>query len=66
MTGMPEAALARELGLDYASCAVVANWAAGRGAGVISMEDIETCLVDGMAKVRRLLETVIAMLDGTY
>ena len=29
MTGMPEAALARELGLDYACIALVANWAAG-------------------------------------
>ena len=29
MTGMPEAALARELGIDYACLAVVANWAAG-------------------------------------
>ena len=64
MTGMPEAALARELGLGYASCAVVANWAAGRGTGPISMQDIEANLVSGMAKVRRLLETVIAMLDG--
>lgn len=31
MTGMPEAALARELGLPYALVAVVANYAAGRG-----------------------------------
>ena len=31
MTGMPEAVLARELGLAYASIAVVANWAAGCG-----------------------------------
>ena len=31
MTGMPEAALARELGLDYACLAIVANWAAGCG-----------------------------------
>jgi 5'-methylthioinosine phosphorylase len=29
MTGMPEAGLARELGLSYASLCVVANWAAG-------------------------------------
>lgn len=29
MTGMPEAGLAREMGLDYASLCVVANWAAG-------------------------------------
>lgn len=31
MTGMPEAGLARELGLDYACVAIVANWAAGCG-----------------------------------
>jgi 5'-methylthioinosine phosphorylase len=31
MTGMPEASLARELGLDYACLAIVANWAAGCG-----------------------------------
>lgn len=29
MTGMPEAVLAREMGLDYACLALVANWAAG-------------------------------------
>ena len=33
MTGMPEAVLARELGLDYACLAIVANWAAGCGTG---------------------------------
>lgn len=33
MTGMPEAGLARELGLDYACLAIVANWAAGCGEG---------------------------------
>jgi 5'-methylthioinosine phosphorylase len=32
MTGMPEAGLAREMGLDYACLALVANWAAGCGA----------------------------------
>jgi 5'-methylthioinosine phosphorylase len=66
MTGMPEAALARELGLAYASCAVVANWAAGRGTGPISMQDIESSLVGGMANVRRLLEAAIPMLEGAY
>ena len=42
MTGMPEAALARELGLAYAAIAVVVNHAAGRGdsAQAISMERI--------------------------
>lgn len=33
MTGMPEAALAREMGLEYACLAIVANWAAGCGTG---------------------------------
>lgn len=42
MTGMPEAALARELGLDYACLAIVANWAAGRAPTeeVITLEDV--------------------------
>ena len=40
MTGMPEAALAREADLRYAHCAVVSNAAAGRGEGTLSMKDI--------------------------
>jgi 5'-methylthioinosine phosphorylase len=63
MTGMPEAALARELVLDYACCAVVANRAAGRGEGEISMEEIDGNLIQGMENVRRLLETAIPNLQ---
>ncbi len=55
MTGMPEAALARELELSYAACAVVANWAAGRGDGPITWEEIEASLDEGMEKARRVL-----------
>jgi 5'-methylthioinosine phosphorylase len=62
MTGMPEAALARELELRYATCAVVANWAAGKAEGTISMETIERYLKSGMEKVRQLLERVIPTL----
>jgi 5'-methylthioinosine phosphorylase len=42
MTGMPEAALARELGLEYACLAVVANWAAGCGDATaeITMDEV--------------------------
>ncbi len=61
MTGMPEAALARELDLEYACCAVVANWAAGRGEGGI-MENIDLHLKEGMDKVRGLLEQVIPII----
>jgi 5'-methylthioinosine phosphorylase len=59
MTGMPEAALARELGLDYAACAVVANWAAGRGEGLITMEEIEKHLTTGMDAVKKMLHQLM-------
>lgn len=59
MTGMPEAALARELEIEYACCAVVANWAAGKGEGIITMEEIEQHLISGMDKVRSLLGAVL-------
>ncbi|MDH5518080.1 MAG: S-methyl-5'-thioinosine phosphorylase [Gammaproteobacteria bacterium] len=59
MTGMPEAALARELEMEYASCAVVANWAAGKSKNVITMQEIEKNLIDGMKNVRELLEKTL-------
>lgn len=55
MTAMPEAALAREQGLDYANLSVVANWAAGCSDEPITMAAIERTLKDGMDKVRTLL-----------
>lgn len=55
MTGMPEAVLAHELGLDYACCAVVANWAAGCTEGIITMREIEATLELGMQRVCQLL-----------
>lgn len=62
MTGMPEAALARELELCYACIAVVANAAAGRGEGEISMDAIEKILHAGIGKVRELLEATLPTL----
>jgi 5'-deoxy-5'-methylthioadenosine phosphorylase len=56
MTGMPEAALAREAELRYAHCAVVSNAAAGRGGAIISMQAILENLESGMQSVRKLLE----------
>ena len=61
MTGMPEAALARELGLNYAAIAVVVNFAAGRGdsrAG-ISMEKIEEVQQESMSRVLHIIETLV-------
>ena len=62
MTGMPEAALARELDLCYAACAVVANAAAGRGTGPITMAEIDSNLKTGMEKVRVLLGHAIPLI----
>ncbi|GMR16797.1 MAG: S-methyl-5'-thioinosine phosphorylase [Gammaproteobacteria bacterium] len=59
MTCMPEAALAREQDLCYASISVVANLAAGRGEEDITMDIIEKNLNSGMERVRELIETVI-------
>ena len=60
MTGMPEAGLARELALEYASICLVVNWAAGKSADVITMETIEGHLKSGMAKVLTLLARLLA------
>ncbi|MEK6748591.1 MAG: S-methyl-5'-thioinosine phosphorylase [Pseudomonadota bacterium] len=62
MTGMPEAALARELALCYATCAVIANMGAGRGDQALTMEQIESNLKVGMEDVRHLLEMTIPLL----
>jgi 5'-methylthioinosine phosphorylase len=56
MTGMPEAGLARELGLDYACLAVVANWAAG------CSDDGEITLAEVLANV----EAASAGLPGLF
>src|ERR671915_703250 len=58
MTGMPEAGLAREVSLDYATIAVVANYAAGRGdsARAIPLDKIGEILDEAMVRVRRIIE----------
>jgi 5'-deoxy-5'-methylthioadenosine phosphorylase len=61
MTGMPETALARELDLCYCACAVVANRAAGRGEGPLTMRLIESNLKAGMDRVQQLLEHLVPM-----
>jgi 5'-methylthioadenosine phosphorylase len=58
MTNMPEAGLAREVSLDYAAIAVVANYAAGRGdsARAIPLDKIGEILDQAMVRVRRIIE----------
>jgi 5'-methylthioadenosine phosphorylase len=64
MTGMPEAALARELELDYACLAVVVNHAAGRGTSVqrIAMGELEEVLGETMVRAVRILEASLGSL----
>lgn len=66
MTGMPEAGLAREVGLDYASVCVVVNHAAGRGDSAVhvSMESIANVLETAMDKVRALIECVVPLVPA--
>jgi purine nucleoside phosphorylase len=55
MTSMPEAILAREAGLDYASLCINANRAAGLEQEPVSMDAIVSTLASAMIKVRKLL-----------
>jgi 5'-methylthioadenosine phosphorylase len=62
MTGMPEAALAREIELGYAAIAVVVNHAAGRGASArgVALQEIEAVLKDAVGRVRKIIEAFVA------
>jgi len=62
MTAMPEAPLAREIGLDYASLCVVANWAAGCTDELITMEFINATLKVGMENIRKILRQALILL----
>jgi len=62
MTGMPEAALARELELDYACVALVANWAAGCGDQTeVSLLEIYANLEAVTAQVPSLIAALLAL-----
>ncbi|MDX1475200.1 MAG: S-methyl-5'-thioinosine phosphorylase [Reinekea sp.] len=59
MTGMPEASLARELKLNYASLSLVVNAAAGKGAGAITIKEIDDHLSVGIARVRNIIDELV-------
>lgn len=63
MTSMPEASLARELGLSYATLALSMNHAAGRGTSAqgIKLEDADAVLKVGMEKIRTLLAKAVEL-----
>lgn len=62
MTGMPEAALAREAGLDYAALAVVVNHAAGRGDSRerVKLEELEAVMHATIVRAVRIIEATLS------
>jgi purine nucleoside phosphorylase len=63
MTAMPEAALARELDVAYAICAVAVNFAAGRAPdGAPILAQIEAFTDSGLRKARAVIERLVG--DG--
>ena len=63
MTGMPEAVLARELDIKYACCAMVVNWAAGKGSQQELLTDsISSNMKAAKASVHRLLAEALPMI----
>lgn len=59
MTGMPEAGLAREMGLEYACLAIVANWAAGCGTDEeITMDEVLANVAAASAGIPALVEAL--------
>ena len=56
MTGMPEAALARELEIDYVHCTLVVNWAAGcAGTRKIDHDEMQSIVKEGMLDIKSIL-----------
>lgn len=66
MTGMPEAALAAELKIDYVCLALVVNWAAGKSDHIITMAEIEAAIEQGMSGVRAILAQSVTALGQPW
>jgi len=65
MSGMPEAVLARELGLAYATLAVVVNIAAGKGDGVVDVEAMPAAIERGMTHARAVIAKALPVAVGS-
>jgi len=69
MTAMPEAALARELEMKYATLSLVVNWAAGKGDNLhevpktISMDDIYQRIDDGNKTVEKVIQQLVTLIN---
>lgn len=62
MTAMPEAALSKELKINYATLSLVVNWAAGKGENqqrVVSMEEINQRINDGNEILAKIIKKLL-------
>jgi 5'-methylthioinosine phosphorylase len=59
MTAMPEACLARELGLRYSILALSVNWAAGLGAAAITLDEIRQIIAAGGAAIQSIIDELL-------
>ncbi len=60
MTGMPEAALARELEIPYACLALSVNWAAGISDELISLDEINKVVEKGSVCINVILQQLLS------
>ncbi|MFT6103007.1 MAG: 5'-deoxy-5'-methylthioadenosine phosphorylase [Granulosicoccus sp.] len=63
MTAMPEAALARELAIDYAALNLVVNWAPGLSEEELSMDVIMVLVKTEMEKICQFFPDLIKFLE---
>jgi len=63
MTGMPEAALARELDMEYAAITIVVNWCSGITDSVLDLDEIRQILDSSMDTVIQLISAALAQAD---
>ena len=59
MTGMPEAVLAREVGINYASCCIAVNWASGIKNEALDMDAIKLNLDKGLNKINQIIKKLV-------
>lgn len=62
MTGMPEAALARELEICYAGISVVANYAAGISRRKLTVAEVMEAMKDSTEKIKDLLKSTFTLI----
>jgi len=60
MTGMPEAGLARELGIPYASIGLVVNPAAGKSDRLITLDEIGAVMKAAQPRLLALIAALCA------